>query len=357
MKVSRFLAISSLTVLAALSTAQGLNIGDKAPKLTVTNWVKGKPLSLGNGHVTVVEFWATWCGPCKMSIPHLTELAHKYKGKVDFVGVSISEFKPEDYTTKVPAFVKEFGDKMDYNVATEGPNKFMSTNWMKAASEGGIPTAFLIDGSGKVAWIGHPMDEEFSGVIDAVLAGKADLAALRDKRSKAKAEEMAQQKAMEKLNPIVDAIRAKKYDVAVEQCDKLAKSNPDLKSTVCQYKLMAMAQGKLPGLSEYLSSLASEPFAKDPMQLNQIIWTVIESDLGLSQETYATCVNLGEKMMALDPKSAMNMDTFALALWRAGDKAKALATQKIAVDLAVNDKTIPADTIKDLKDHLKLFGG
>ena len=149
MKLARFLAISSLLVVASLSAAQVLNVGDKAPDLKVTDWVKGTPQTLGNGNVTVVEFWATWCGPCRMSIPHLTELAHKYQGKVNFVGVSISESKPEDYTTKVPSFVKEFGDKMDYNVATEGPGTFMSKNWMTAAGEMGIPTAFLVDKDGK----------------------------------------------------------------------------------------------------------------------------------------------------------------------------------------------------------------
>ncbi len=360
MKLTRFLAISSLLVLASLSAAQSLNIGDKAPKLNVTDWVKGTKQTFGNGKLTVVEFWATWCGPCKVSIPHLTEMAHKYKGKVNFVGVSISESKPEDYKTKVPAFVKEYGDKMDYNVATEGPNKFMSTNWMKAAGEGGIPTAFLVDKDGKIAWIGHPMDG-LDKAIDAVLSGKANLTAMRAERSKAKMGEMEQQKSMQKLQakmePVMKALQAKKFQDAADEVDKIIASDAAMKPMVSQYKLIAMVQGNLKGLDFYLDDLGNEDFAKDPMMLNQIVWTVVEMDLKLSPEAYSAAAKLGEKMMNMDPKNAMNMDTYALALWRSGDKAKALETQKMAVSLAGAVKNIPAETVQEMKDRLKQFGG
>src|SRR5689334_13332915 len=93
-------ALAVPTFLASAASAQDLKVGDAAPPIKIAKWVKGKPDNMskdGNtytikpGSIHVVEFWATWCGPCKVSIPHLTELAKKYKGKVTFTGVSINE--------------------------------------------------------------------------------------------------------------------------------------------------------------------------------------------------------------------------------------------------------------------------
>src|SRR5205807_3002075 len=93
-----------------------LNIGDPPPAMAVSSWVKGdKVESFEPGKTYVVEFWATWCGPCRTSIPHLTELQKKYRDRVKFIGVSVFEHDAKG----VEPFVKEMGDKMDYSVALD----------------------------------------------------------------------------------------------------------------------------------------------------------------------------------------------------------------------------------------------
>ena len=67
-------------------------IGRRPPPIQVAKWVKGEPLTdFEPGKVYVVDFWATWCGPCIAAIPHLTKLAQTHKGKLEVVGISISE--------------------------------------------------------------------------------------------------------------------------------------------------------------------------------------------------------------------------------------------------------------------------
>jgi eukaryotic-like serine/threonine-protein kinase len=140
--------------------AETLAIGDDAPPISVARWVKGDPVErLASGKTYVVEFWATWCGPCRTSIPHLTALQNKHRDSgVTVIGVSVDQ----NQGAVVP-FVKEMGDKMDYTVAVDnvptedtGSPKNMAQGWMEAAGEHGIPTAFIVRDR-KVAWIGHPM--------------------------------------------------------------------------------------------------------------------------------------------------------------------------------------------------------
>src|SRR5580765_191909 len=64
-------------------------LGDTAAELKIAHWVKGEPVHVASGdhNIYVVEFWATWCPPCRASIPHLTELQKRFRDqKVIMVG-------------------------------------------------------------------------------------------------------------------------------------------------------------------------------------------------------------------------------------------------------------------------------
>jgi thiol-disulfide isomerase/thioredoxin len=140
--------------LMAAGPAVAAKLGDPAPPLSIAEWVKGGPVDLAAGkgkNITVVEFWATWCPPCRTSIPHLTELQKKFKDKgVVFVGISNEELGT------VASFVKEQGGQMDYVVAIDR-GRATSDGYMKAFEQNGIPHAFIVDKDGKFAWHGHPM--------------------------------------------------------------------------------------------------------------------------------------------------------------------------------------------------------
>ncbi len=141
-----------------------LKVGSAAPALSASNWVKGKEVKgFEKGKVYVVEFWATWCPPCIKSIPHLTELAKSHKD-ITFIGMASSERPSKDAAKDerlvvVEKFVKDQGDKMEYTVAYDA-DRTMSKGWMEPAGQGGIPCAFIVDGEGKIAFIGNPLSDE-----------------------------------------------------------------------------------------------------------------------------------------------------------------------------------------------------
>lgn len=175
--ISSLVLLSSLAFMVAAQAESKLTIGDPAPKLQVGRWVQGAPIpNFEPGKAYIVEFWATWCGPCRQSIPHLNELYQKVKDKdVVVIGQDVWEQNEDG----VAPFVAKMGDQMTYRVTLDDKSAqkdgAMALTWMKAAGQNGIPTAFIINKRGLVAWIGHPMTLSES-VLDEVLADNYDLA-------------------------------------------------------------------------------------------------------------------------------------------------------------------------------------
>ena len=61
--------------------------GSPAPAIAIAKWMQGEPVEeFEAGKVYVVEFWATWCGPCLQSMPHMAQLQTEYGDKVAFIG-------------------------------------------------------------------------------------------------------------------------------------------------------------------------------------------------------------------------------------------------------------------------------
>ena len=115
MRLRNSLFATSVTVLclAMASSAYGqknkLNIGDDAPGLDIEQWVSGGETTIERGQVYIVEFWATWCVPCKASIPHLNELQNDY-GDRGLTVIGISTEEPD----VVAPWVKAQGSRMGY---------------------------------------------------------------------------------------------------------------------------------------------------------------------------------------------------------------------------------------------------
>src|SRR5262245_60094525 len=113
----RFVIVTAETLgwSEAGTAGEPLKVGDPAPRQADMDFIKGDRVArLDRGKVYVIEFWGTWCGPCRAIIPHLTRLQQKHKDVI-FIGVSAYERDPKG----VKAFVDRMGDKMAYRVALD----------------------------------------------------------------------------------------------------------------------------------------------------------------------------------------------------------------------------------------------
>ena len=113
---------------------------DAAPALKI-NDLEGKPLSLDDdkGKVVLLNFWATWCGPCREEIPDLIELQKKYKDKLAIIALATDEDEP----TEVKKFAQKAG--INYRIG-------MATDSLRGEYGGipALPTSFIIDAQGRV---------------------------------------------------------------------------------------------------------------------------------------------------------------------------------------------------------------
>ncbi|AMV38329.1 TlpA family protein disulfide reductase [Planctomyces sp. SH-PL62] len=355
-KSARWTALALLTGLSALpvARAEDLGLGDPAPKLEVKEFVKGEPVkALEPGKFHVVEFWATWCGPCRATIPHLTELQKKHP-EVQFIGVSVWE---QDQDAVKP-FVEEMGDKMDYRVATDAvPEKGdaddapMAKNWMKAAGQNGIPTAFIVNKDLKVAWIGHPgeMDEPLEKIVN----GSWDLNTAIAEAKKAKEEQAKMAKFQEKLQKAMQSDDPKKL---VETIDEIIKEVPAAEKNLTAMKFNALVRtGDEDSALALGKTLMAGELGENSQGLNFLAWAIVDPEVKQKPgpKLIALALEAAKKGDAMeDGKSPFLADTLAKAYFDSGDAAKALETQKRAIELA---KGTDLEEETSLKDRLEQY--
>ena len=116
--------------------------GKAAPKLTVEKWLSPEPAC--KGKVVLIDFWATWCPPCRALVPELEGFKKKFKD--DLVVIGVSDEKEE----AVKAFMKEH--HVTYAMAIDA-----AARMKKAVGISGIPHVLIIDSKGTVRWQGFPL--------------------------------------------------------------------------------------------------------------------------------------------------------------------------------------------------------
>jgi len=329
---SAAVVLTSITALSQAPTEAGakkpsLAVGSPAPPLSIEKWVKGAPVpTFEKGKTYVVEFWATWCGPCVASMPHLSEIQRGYKDKgITVIGVTSADQRGNDLAA-VEAMVKKKGDGMDYTVAWDSGRKTADA-YMTAAGQNGIPCSFLVDGAGKIAYIGHPMYLDMP--IAQVAAGTWDA----QKGNAAIAE------AKVKLGEIRQAVESDPASAAAKIGEFEAKY-PAFASIVSSLKFDAlMAAGEFPAAYAHAGKLVDEAIAhKNAAELNMLAWKIVDPEANWAKLDLDLALRAAEKAAALtDEKDGAILDTLARVHFLKGDVKTAIDVQTKAVAVSTGD--------------------
>lgn len=352
-----FLCLVSTITRAQETEVVSLTVGDAAPTVKLKP-IKGSPAQQFEiGKVYVVEFWATWCLPCIAGMPHLSKLANEYKDKVTVTGVSVMERKITSFA-RITRFVDSMGMTMDYNVAAEDSN-YMTENWLKVAGERGIPVAFIIDQSGKIAWIGHPkyLDE----VLPEIVRGNWNITEAAKKRKESK--ELA--KIDNDVIPLLNRYMGNpgKPDSALIEIDKLVANHPGLKYAprIGHFTLFSLIKKDPLKAYEYGKKLMTTVTYADPpfkSITDAVSWASEIAKLNLPKEIYELGAEAYKAQIDNYPWS-MNLpvtyDKIADLYFKADNKSKAIEAQKKAIEKIKDRSDITEKQTTDFQSRLKKY--
>lgn len=361
--MSVLLACNIMFLFAQSSTQPRLNIGDEAPSLNV-KWVKGEPVNqFDKGTVYVLEFWATWCKPCIEAIPNLSDLAKKYRDNVKIIGVDVYE---KSYATpeQVKQFLDTMGNRMNYYVV-EDNDDFMVDNWLIAASEqtSGIPKTFVVDQKGKLAWIGHPM--HLDSVLLSVVSGSWDAEKFLLQRNRDKYLETIEfsikddLKRLEGSEPLLDYLG--QPDSVLYLIDSVVKIDPDLR--LRPFIAGHIFNALLKTNTEQMVQFGNELIRTDDEDLLYVITYYTQRLTGkirIPQEAYIMAAKAYQKMINQKkwPEHKEIPDLYAsmaACLWRTKDKINAIAAQKKAIVLVLQNPGTSQTELSEFKSNLRRY--
>ncbi len=325
----RIIVIVAGLMFAACIASAELMVGDKVPGLQTGRWIQGEPVrGFDTNHVYIVEFWATWCGPCVGSIPHLNELWKKFKDK----GVIVIGQDVWDSDDVVAPFVKKMGDKMTYRVTlddkSQDPDGFMSSNWWKRkVNHHGIPNAFIIGRDGRIAWIGHPMSLN-EQVLNAIVSGQYNLARATVEYKKELEENDKFQTLQEDL---FSAVKQKKWEDAESALKGISAIYPKSQGFTSMRLKVLLGQKKIDEACQFAESFSNAHSTNDMWQ-NELAWNIATSD-NVDQRCLGLAKTMAERAVQLtDGKNTGALDTLARVQFMLGSKPEAIATEERAAN-------------------------
>ncbi|MDA7906158.1 redoxin domain-containing protein [Mariniblastus sp.] len=353
------------------SAAPKFTIGSKAPDLDIEFWISDNfgllphTTKIEKGNIYVIEFWATWCGPCIAAMPHISELQEKYSAdNVQIISVSDEDLDTVTKFLERPVAGDPVGttyEELTSNYSlTIDPDKSVFKDYFAAAQRTGIPCAFLIGKTGLVEWIGHP--QQLDKPLEKVVSGEWDRDAFAVQFKKMEAENKRKAMLSQKLNRamrgIGEQMRSGNPEKALQLIDDLiddAQFKP-MKKQLSMSRMGILISGNLDEAPRELEKFTNQN-KNDAGALNSMAWGIYEkhekrSDVssGILKQAKKTA----EAAVKADPNNGAILDTLAHFIYVVdGNLDKAIEVQQKAVANGGPQKEQLQTFLKQLKEEKK----
>lgn len=316
-----------------------LHVGDKAPPLSIKEWVNGDAVNLSrdaSNKIHLVEFWATWCPPCKASIPLLTKYQNKYKNDLTIIGVTDPDGRGNTIKA-IRRFVKKRSKEMTYTVAIDDNSK-TANRYLLAAGAIGIPHSFLVGRDGNILWQGSPLDPQLGEILPKVIDGSYDLSAAK-----------VEQEVMKRLQALSLSIQMGQWATVWDGLIDILKIDPT--NEVAMDALVNIYAQELRNTKSfrtwtrtYIDINKSNPKAMTQLagkllQINDFTTSVPDLALEAAKNAYHST----------NKRDAMAMTTYARALYHIGHLDRAITLQEEAVAIASSEIS------RDARSALKYY--
>ncbi|MCK6457237.1 MAG: redoxin domain-containing protein [Phycisphaerae bacterium] len=317
----RILIVFALVVGSGSAALGALRVGDAAPPLAIREWINGEavdPSKGGRDTVFVIEFWATWCGPCRLSMPHLTEMQH-YFGATKLRVIAVTNEDP----ALVRRYVSAQGSKMGYTVAVDREGS-TTKNYLVAAGVEGIPHAFIVKG-GKIVGQGNPLVD-----LDRQIAQATGDANWVNVVAKSKARQQ-QLHLLERRLMMAQA--QERWDEVISVADEMISLDPaDPRPAFHKYLVLRVKKQDAKGAEQVGRGILET--LNDATALGDFAWSILDEEIFKGNRDVPLAMACAQKATKLTGgRNASVLDTLARAYFDSGDVIQAISIQTKAVEL------------------------